>query len=83
MSFATVKVFPSLVNSLGLDVMFWINSGFCALMCVIGGLLIPETQGKTLTELAQMYEKKKKLKTDTNDLENPEFSNKEEEAQNS
>ena len=83
MSFAIVKVFPSLVNSLGLDVMFWMNALFCALMCFVGGLLIPETQGKTLTELTQMYEKKKKPKTDANDVENPVFSNKEEEAQHS
>ena len=83
MSFAIVKVFPSLVNSLGLDVMFWINAAFCALMCCVGGLLIPETQGKTLTELTQMYEKKKKPKRDPNDVENPVFASKEEEAQNS
>ena len=80
MSFAIVKVFPSLVNSLGLDVMFWINAAFCALMCLVGGLLIPETQGKTLTELTQMYEKKKP-KRDPNDVENPVFASKEEEAQ--
>ena len=80
MSFAIVKVFPSLVNSLGLDVMFWINSAFCALMCIVGGLLIPETQGKTLTELTQMYEKKKP-KRDPIDVENPVFASKEEEAQ--
>ena len=80
MSFAIVKVFPSLVNSLGLDVMFWINSAFCALMCIVGGLLIPETQGKTLTELTQMYEKKKP-KRDPNDVENHVFASKEEEAQ--
>ena len=35
------------------------HSGFCIAMCVISFFLLPETQGKTLTELATIYEKKK------------------------
>ena len=56
----TLKIFPACVNLLGLPNIFWIHSGICGLVCIIAILILPETQGKTLTELSSMYSKKQK-----------------------
>ena len=60
MSFVNLKIFPSAVNAFGLHWLFWIHSVSCILLIVLAGLLLPETQGKTLTELSEMFEKKSK-----------------------
>ena len=59
-TFVNLKIFPTAVNTLGLYSLFWIHSGMCVLLSILAGLLLPETQGKTLTELSEMFEKKKK-----------------------
>ena len=56
-----VKIFPGCVNAIGLPVIWWIHSCVSIAMCIIALLIIPETQGKTLTELSQMYSAKPKL----------------------
>ena len=55
-----LKIFPSVVNSIGLHNMFWIHGCLCIFMCVCGMMILPETQGKTLTELSQIYSAKEK-----------------------
>ena len=60
--FLLLKSFPSLVNFYGLNVLFWIHSGICIFASILAFLILPETQGKTLTELANIYEKKKSKK---------------------
>ena len=64
-SFINLKLFPALVLIIGLPGMFWIHAIICILLCALGILLLPETQGKTLTELSELYtnSKEKKLKT--------------------
>ena len=56
----TLKIFPACANLLGLSNIFWIHSGTCGLVCIIAILILPETQGKTLTELSGMYSRKQK-----------------------
>lgn len=56
-SFVNLKVFPSLVAHVGLPSVFWIHSGILVFACGIAFLVLPETQGKTLTELSNLYKK--------------------------
>ena len=59
MTFANLKIFPSAVNAIGLGNMFWVHSGITLLICTLAFLILPETRGKSLKELSQLYEKKK------------------------
>ena len=43
---------------MGLSGVFWIHSSICILVCIVATKILPETQGKTLTELSQMYSDK-------------------------
>ena len=64
--FFIVKTFPACASYIGLSALFWIHSGICILICIVAILILPETQGKTLTELSQMYAenpKKNRLKS--------------------
>ena len=56
-----VKIFPVCANLLGLSAIFWIHSGICIVSCIVALLIVPETQGKSLTELADLYSKKAKM----------------------
>ena len=53
-----VKIYPSCANAIGLSDIFWIHSGICVVLCTAAIFIIPETQGKTLTELSVMYSAK-------------------------
>ena len=58
--FVLMKIFPTCVGIFGLPKLFWIHSCICAATCVIAMMILPETQGKTLTELSEMYTTPKK-----------------------
>ena len=60
-----IKIFPFVVGELGLPMVFWIHSGICVTLSLLAAAILPETQGLTLTELSNLYEKKK-----PKDLEN-------------
>ena len=62
-----MKLFHSAVNMIGLPAIFWIHSGICIVACFVATLIIPDTQGKTLTELSEMYLIKPKSQ-DTNQI---------------
>ena len=62
MTCINVKFFPAGVRLYGLSTLFWIHSGICICLCIIGMLILPETQGKTLTEISEMYLDKPKFK---------------------
>jgi len=47
-----------MVESLGLATVFWIHSLICLTGTVFACFFLPETQGKTLAELSNMFEKK-------------------------
>ena len=55
-----LKVFPACANAIGMSALFCIHSGICFVMCIIAILILPDTQGKTLTELSEMYSAKPK-----------------------
>ena len=57
--FLNLKTFPWAINTFGLHTIFWFHSAMCLLACVWAFAILPETQGKTLTELSNLYEKKK------------------------
>ena len=60
-----VKFFPFCVRLLGLHMLFWIHGCISIFMCVLSMLILPETQGKTLTELSEIYNHKHKNNKDS------------------
>ena len=56
--FTLVKIFPRSVGLIGLHGVFWVHAGISIFVCILAGLIMPETQGKTLTEISKMFEKK-------------------------
>ena len=49
--------------------MFWIHGGLCIVMCICGIMILPETQGKTLTELSEIYSTKEKRRPGLGDVQ--------------
>ena len=56
--FILVKIFPRSVSIIGLHGVFWVHAGISILVCILAMFIMPETQGKTLTEISKMFEKK-------------------------
>ena len=56
--FVGVKVTPSVIAALGLHSLFLFHGAICALAALFVWRLVPETRGKTLTELCQLYKTK-------------------------
>ena len=50
-----MKVTPSVIAALGLPSLFLFHGAICALAALFVWRLVPETRGKTLTELGQLY----------------------------
>ena len=73
-----LKFFPAFTTELGIYSAFWLYSGNLILGCIIAFFVMPETRGKTLTELSELFEKKSRI---ANQTKIP--SNKEEEANQS
>ena len=53
--FVYVKFFPSIVGIIGLHGIFWIHSGIATFAGILAVFIMPETQGKTLTEISEMF----------------------------
>jgi len=53
--FLYVKFFPTIVGIIGLHCVFWIHSGIAIFTCILAVFIMPETQGKTLTEISEMF----------------------------
>lgn len=62
-SFALLKVFPAMVDALGLAAVFWIHSLVCLAATVFAFVFMPETKGKTLSELSNLYDKKQAIES--------------------
>jgi len=56
--FAIVKTFPMMVKTLGPDGTYFIYSGICFGTAIHSVFFVPETRGKSLSELQTLYEKK-------------------------
>ena len=47
-----------MVTSYGLESAFMFYASVLSLNCILAFFIVPETRGKTLTELSQIFEKK-------------------------
>ena len=50
-------MFPYAANYFGLYILFWFYGALSIFTCTVAYFIMPETRGKTLTELATLYEK--------------------------
>ena len=57
--FALVKAIPHVILHLGLPSIFFFHGGVCALAAIFASRFVPETRGKTLSQLCSIYEAKK------------------------
>ena len=57
--FALVKAIPHVILHLGLPSIFFFHGGVCALAAVFARICVPETRGKTLSQLCSIYQAKK------------------------
>ena len=55
--FINLKCYLQFTNYFGLFWTFWTYSGSCVAFCALAFIVMPETRGKTLTELATLFEK--------------------------
>ena len=53
--FLIVKMTPFIITSLGLQFLFLFHGVVCALAAVFACAFLPETRGKTLTQLCSLY----------------------------
>ena len=58
-AFALVKAIPHVILHLGLPSIFFFHGGVCALVALFAWRFVPETRGKTLSQLCSIYEVKK------------------------
>ena len=50
-----MKFFPTIVGIIGLHGIFWMHSGIATFAGILAVFIMPETQGKTLTEISEMF----------------------------
>jgi len=55
-TFVVIKTYHDLKNSIGEDGTFWLYSGVCLCSCFFVYFLVPETKGKSLTEIEEFFE---------------------------
>ena len=58
--FVNIKFFPECATSFGVPMVLWFYCSTCLLISLIAYFIMPETRGKTLTELSILFEKKPK-----------------------
>ena len=54
--FIFVKIVPSLINLVGLHGLFFTHGSVLAFATIYALALLPETRGKTLTQLCALYQ---------------------------
>jgi hypothetical protein len=59
--FIVVKTFPMLSTKYGDGATFWFYSGFCLMAVIFTLIMIPETKGKSLEEIEDYFNYKRKL----------------------
>jgi facilitated trehalose transporter len=60
--FVVIKTYHDLKNSVGEDGTFWFYSLACLCSCFFVYFLVPETKGKSLTEIEEFFELTQKSK---------------------
>ena len=58
-TFFNLRFFPPIVSALGLHSAFWLYSGILFFNSILSAFILPETRGMSLTELEQLYQKKR------------------------
>ena len=58
--FMNLKFFPECASTFGVPMVLWFYCSTCLLISMIAFFIMPETRGKTLTELSVLFEKKPK-----------------------
>ncbi|XP_050526696.1 facilitated trehalose transporter Tret1-like isoform X2 [Daktulosphaira vitifoliae] len=58
--FLATKVYPFLVLTLGIKLVWTIFAGFCLLSALYGAFILPETKGKSLDEILKKFKSKNK-----------------------
>ena len=58
-TFFNLRFFPPIVSALGLHSVFWLYSGILFFNSILSAFILPETRGMSLTELEQLYQKKR------------------------
>ena len=53
--FILIKIVPYIISELGLHALFLFHGAVCALAVLFVWCLVPETKGKTLSELCSIY----------------------------
>jgi facilitated trehalose transporter len=66
MMFVVIKTYHDLKISMGEDGTFWLYSFVCLCSCFFVYFLVPETKGKSLTEIEEIFELTQKLKRNGN-----------------
>ncbi|KAK4874949.1 hypothetical protein RN001_014309 [Aquatica leii] len=61
-SFLLLRFFQPLADKFGTHVMFWFFGGVCVVGFVFGMFVLPETKGKTFSEIQELLDKSKKNK---------------------
>ncbi|KAI4456966.1 sugar transporter [Holotrichia oblita] len=68
LAFLVSKFFTPLSNALGRYTPFWIFAGICVLGAIFVWFFLPETKGKTFTEIQESLKSRKGKEKDTKDL---------------
>lgn len=58
--FLAIKTYPLLLEKFGIMTVFFVYTGVCLVTTVYGIFLLPETKGKSLDEILEYFEPKKK-----------------------
>jgi facilitated trehalose transporter len=64
--FVVIKTYHDLKNSMGEDGTFWLYSFVCLCSCFFVYFLVPETKGKSLTEIEELFELTQESKKNSN-----------------
>ena len=64
--FVVIKTYHDLKNSVGEDGTFWLYSLVCLCSCLFVYFLVPETKGKSLTEIEEFFELTQESKRNNN-----------------
>jgi len=67
--FVVIKTYHDLKNSVGEDVTFWMYSFISLCSCFFVHFLVPETKGKSLKEIEELFELTKESKRNSNKKE--------------
>ena len=54
-TFCILKIYPLAIEALGESVVYWIHAGISIFAAIYVFTFIPETKGKTLTQLSNLF----------------------------